>query len=301
MKNTITTIIPAYRNTELFLKNLSHNKKFLSSTEVIIVNDYPQEDITKSVLAILPDAVVITNKKNLGFSGTINRGVESAKGEYLMFLNSDVQLLDSTFLKAIPLFQSHTKLFAVSFAQKTNDGKIVGANTGAYKRGFIVHKGRTTTTLSPNLWAEGGAMICRKELYLGLGQLDTMYSPFYEEDRDLSYRAWKSGYEVLFDPSIIVNHNHESTIKSYFDTSKVQTIAFRNLFLFHWKNLDDVDFRIIHLLFLPFHLLKAVLTGNIELIKGFMLAISHFPSIFHVKNKNYYGDREVLSKFTYVE
>ena len=61
-------------------------------------------------------------------------------------------------------------------------------------------------------------------MWLKLGGMDTLYSPFYWEDIDLSYRAWKSGYQILYDPNIIVEHHHESTIAKYFDKKKVSDI-----------------------------------------------------------------------------
>ncbi|PJE58197.1 MAG: glycosyltransferase family 2 protein, partial [Candidatus Portnoybacteria bacterium CG10_big_fil_rev_8_21_14_0_10_36_7] len=48
-----------------------------------------------------------------------------------------------------------------------------------------------------------------------LNGFDELYSPFYWEDIDLSYRAWKTGYTVLFDPQVLVEHHHETTIRTF--------------------------------------------------------------------------------------
>lgn len=107
--------------------------------------------------------------------------------------------------------------------QKEKDGKIVGANFGYFQNGLIQHSARInfdTAQSTKNFWAEAGAAIYRRDLFIKLGMMDELFSPFYWEDIDISYRVWKAGYEIKFDPSIVVEHHHESTIGKYFDKKK---------------------------------------------------------------------------------
>ncbi|GIW64222.1 MAG: hypothetical protein KatS3mg092_0155 [Patescibacteria group bacterium] len=81
----ISIIIPVYKNYEMFYKYLEINKKFISDCEVIIMNDYPFENITKKTKEILKTAKVFNNKKNLGFAVNVNKGVKKATKKICFF------------------------------------------------------------------------------------------------------------------------------------------------------------------------------------------------------------------------
>lgn len=301
MTRHISIVIPVYRNTKLFLHNLAINKPFIESCEIIVVNDYPPNDITAAVQEIIPQSKVILHATTKGFGQTINDGVSRATGQYVMFMNTDVTLNDARFTESVLQFEKSPKLFAVSFAQKDRENNIHGGNKGSFFDGFIRHSGRPANKISPNLWAEGGSMICRRDLFIKFQGFDELYSPFYEEDKDLSYVALKSGYSVFFDPSIVVNHHHGSTIGSYFEKAKIKTIAHRNLFIFHWKNITDTDLFYKHLLAIPKMILSTLLHGDVTLVIGFLQALVRLPVIItkrHNQEKYFIKtDAEVLSQF----
>ena len=45
----------------MFFKYLELNKKYFAGCEVIVMNDYPQENITKKAKKIYPEAIIILN------------------------------------------------------------------------------------------------------------------------------------------------------------------------------------------------------------------------------------------------
>lgn len=279
----------------MFFKYLEINKKFFSNCEVIIMNDYPGEDIAKPIQKIYSNAIVINNKKNLGFAGNVNQGVIKASRDFVFLMNSDVVLKDDTFLTALKYFKDDNDLFAVGFSQIEQDGKIVGANRAYFQNGLInhTHLQPTNYTLQPSpiFWAEGGSSIFKKKVFVDLGSFDELYNPFYWEDIDLSYRAWKSGYKILYDPNIKVEHHHESTIGKYFDRYKILRTAFRNQLIFHWKNLTDKDLILKHLLNIPRYIF----------FPGFFDALVKLPKVLKSRKKTVKlfkkTDKEILDLF----
>lgn len=278
----------------MFFKYLEINKKYFAGCEVIVMNDFPGENITDPVLKIYPEAIIINNEKNLGFAGNVNTGVLKAKREFVFLMNSDVVLIDNSFLTALKHFEENNDLFAVGFAQIEKDGKIVGANRAYFQNGLINHSYQLVAShqqLISNFWAEGGSSIFNKKLFIGLGMLDELFNPFYWEDIDLSYRAWKVGYRILYDPNIKVEHHHESTIGKYFDKSKILKTAFRNQLIFHWKNLTDKDLILKHILNIP----------KLIFVPGFIDALIKLPKILQVRKKTVKlfvkSDKEILSLF----
>jgi len=278
----------------MFYQYLEINKKYFDGCEVIVMNDYPQENIIKTTTKIVPEAKVFNNKKNLGFAGNVNLGVLKAKRNYIFLINSDVVLKDNSFLNALDYFKKDRRLFAVGFAQIEKDGKIVGANRAYFNNGLINHSQQLISNFQQpisNFWAEGGSSIFRKKLLVNLGLFDEFYNPFYWEDIDLSYRAWKAGYKILYDPNIKVEHYHESTIGKYFDKSRILKIAFRNQMIFQWKNLTDKDLILKHLLNIP----------KFIFIPGFFDALIRLPKILQARKKTIKlfvkSDKEILSLF----
>jgi len=261
--------------------------------EIVIVNDNPEVNLEKD-LAVYKNVILIQNNKNLGFGSAVHTGIMKAQNDFIVLLNDDVILHDESYNDALIYFKKDARLFAAGFAQKEKNGEIVGKNTIFWKRGLLFHK-KNNTAKGITAWAEGGACMIDKEKYLMLGGFSHVYSPFYWEDIDLSYRAWKSGFSVLFDSHIVMTHHHESTIAAHFDKRFINTIAFRNQFLFIWKNITDGALIINHWLFLPFNLVYYLLKGRPEFIMGFLKAL---PYVLAMKKTAYpLSDAKVLDKF----
>jgi len=273
----ISTIIPVYKKTDVFLKNLKTNYPFIKETEIVIINDDPETSIKN----LLKDYQVklIENKVNLGFGKSINKGIKYSTKKFVFLLNSDVILSNSSFKNSIRLFDEEKNLFAVGFAQTEKNNQIVGKNSIYWKNGFFRHKKAPNIFFGKTAWAEGGSSIFSKEKFLELGGFDELYSPFYWEDIDISYRAWKKGYKVLFDPNILVEHHHESTISTYFSSKIIKKISYRNQLIFIWKNITDRNLIFSHfLLFIP-NIINLLLKGEFDFISGFFSAVSKISKI----------------------
>ena len=267
----ISVIIPTYKNKWSLLHNLKHNIPYLDRAEIIIVNDNPRIDLKKD-LGKFTNVILIENEKNCGFGESVNRGVKKAKHPYVMLLNDDVLFQNDAYESAIDHFTKDSSLFAVGFAQKEKDGNIVGKNRFFWRRGLFFHQKANDLKSGETGWAEGGACIIDRKKFEELGGFDLMYSPFYWEDIDLSYRAKKAGYKIIFDPGIVVEHHHESTIGKHFSKDFVKTIAFRNQFLFMWKNATSRE-KLIHFFFFPFNLCYYLFKGEFAFVKGFFEAV----------------------------
>ena len=313
----ISIIIPNYNGEVILKKNLP--KVFESikdykngKVEIIIPND-PSTDNSKDVIATFIQSlkkthvtgitIDNTDKKESGFSKNVNRGITFATGDILILLNSDV-IPHKNFL--IPLLKHFTdeKVFAVACMDESVEGNTVvkrGRGTGRWQRGFLMHK-EGDLNKSNTLWASGGSSAFRKSVWDRLHGLDPLYNPFYWEDIDISYRALKSGYKIIFEKESIVMHEHDKgAIKTSFKSDHIQTIAYRNQFIFVWKNITDRDLIRNHIFWLPYHVVKALLRKDKNFLQGLILAIKLLPKVLHAKSEIrklfVMKDKEIIASF----
>lgn len=274
----ISVIIPVYKNKTEFLKNLEHNMKFLVDCEIIVVNDDPSKSLSQDFKSI-PKVVLIENEQNMGFGQTVNIGVNHSHNDYIMLLNSDVILNDVNFLHTLIQFKTNPSLFGISFAQRERNNAVIGKNRIYWADGFFSHSKSPDLIYGKNGWAEGGTCMLDKSKFLTIGGFDTLYSPFYWEDVDLSYRAWKSGYEIIFDPATEMIHHHESTIGKYFSKNFIQTIALRNQLIFIWKNITDKSLLAQHSTTVLKMMARATIKGEFFKIQAILQAMARLPTI----------------------
>ncbi|OGG04420.1 hypothetical protein A2W14_01940, partial [Candidatus Gottesmanbacteria bacterium RBG_16_37_8] len=268
----ISVIIPNYNSQLLLQKNLPRVIAQSEGAEIIVVDDASDDDSVLFIKKNYPEVLVLEKKKNTGFSSTVNFGVKHAKGDLLIFLNSDVYPRQDYLQPLLPFFNRHDT-FAVGMLQECYEhGRIVlrGAGAGEFKRGFLIHR-RGDVNKNSTLWVSGGAGIFRKSVFLKLGGFREIYDPFYWEDIDLSYRAVKLGYKIYFErKSIVVHRQEDSSIRSKYTASRIKTIAYRNQFLFVWLNFKQPVNLLRHLLWLPLHLIKI---KDKEFIRGLKEAL----------------------------
>ncbi|HUQ85036.1 MAG TPA: glycosyltransferase family 2 protein [Candidatus Limnocylindrales bacterium] len=285
----LSIIIPNYNGEKLLQKNLplvleAVNTYKRGRVEIVIPDD-PSTDNSRNVIKKFIEGnkyrnitiLTINNdrKKEAGFSKNVNRGVGIATGDILILLNSDVYP-NKDFLEPLLNGFEDERVFAIGCLDESHEnGKKVlrGRGTGSFKRGFLAHRAGEIDQKT-TFWVSGGSGAFRRKIWEKLGGFDPLYDPFYWEDIDMSYRAQKSGYKVLFDSRSVVTHEHEKgTVKEMFDEQFVKKISYRNQFIFVWKNITDSKLLIEHVLWLPYHFLKAILSGDWPFLKGFILAI----------------------------
>jgi GT2 family glycosyltransferase len=307
----ISVIIPNYNGEELLKKNLEKVYKEVSSyksgkTEILVVDDGSSDQsaaFLNEFSKTHQNCKVLVNSKNLGFAPTVNRGVDASIGEIIILLNTDVYP-EEGFLEPLLKHFSDAEIFAVGCLDRSvENGRVVlrGRGLGEWKKGFLVHR-RGEVDKQNTLWVSGGSGAFRKTIWEKLGGFNNLYAPFYWEDIDLSYRALKSGYEILFEPKSVVVHEHEKgAIKSKYSEFKIKTIAYRNQFIFVWENVTDFPLRITHIIWLPYHFAKAIINSDWALYLGFFEAFILLPKI--IKSRLSYEklfakkDKEILKDY----
>ena len=235
----VSVVIPCYNTAELLRKNLplvlvASQNPGNNIGEVIVVDDASTDGSADVVKKEFPQIRLIKHRVNRGFSAAVNTGARMAKGELICLLNTDV-IPEKNFLEAAIAHFNRKEVFAVSFHEKDYSWA-----KGDFREGYLSHSmGKESLEAHPSLWANGGSALFRRDYWMALGGMDEkLFTPFYWEDMDLSYRAYKRGFVVLWEPNARVEHKHESTM-GQLSKSYIQRIRERNELFFIWKNITS--------------------------------------------------------------
>jgi len=191
----ISVIIPAYNSIQFITKCLDALKQSTyKSYEVILVDDGSTDD-TASVAEDM-GCRVFTMESQSGPAVARNFGSKQAKGEILLFIDSDV------FVKVDTL-----ELVASTFSKSLEISALFGSyDDTPYEQDFLsqyrnllhhyVHQNSNPDAAT--FWAGCGAV--RKNIFLELNGYD--YKRFAEpsiEDIELGYRMREKGYKIKLD------------------------------------------------------------------------------------------------------
>lgn len=148
-------------------------------------------------------------------------------------------------------------VFAVGCLEYESDleGEKSGKNKIWFERGMFHHSKADNFISGETAWASGGSAMFDREKWLDLEGFDQRYYPAYWEDTDISFRAKKWGWRVLFDEEAVVLHKHESTNSEVFGQKKMENISWKNACSFTWKN-GNLFQKLAYLLWKPYWVWK---------------------------------------------
>lgn len=235
----VSVIVPVYNGRELLERNLpllikAGKIKENRISEIILVDDASEDRSVDFVKKNFSQVRLIKHRINRGFSATVNTGVRSARERLVTLLNTDVAPKED-FLAPIFRHFKNPQILGVSLHERG-----YGWAKGKFEQGFITHSPADESQFpQETFWVSGGSGVFRRDYWVRLGGMDEkLFSPYYWEDVDLSYRALKRGYKLLWEPKAEITHEHEATIKKI-SKKKRQRIQERNQLLFIWKNLTS--------------------------------------------------------------
>lgn len=274
---SISIIIPNWNGKNLLQKHLPAVIKAAKDHEIIVVDDASTDDSVDFIANHYPHVRLIKKKSHDGFSSTVNVGVTHALGDIVVLLNSDVEPEEHFLEYLLPHF-SDSSVFAVGCMDKSVEGDQIilrGRGIAYWHKGMIMHE-RGEVDKTDTAWVSGGSGAFRRSYWMRLGGMDELFNPFYWEDIDLSYRARKSGYRIIFEPRSVVIHRHEEgMIKTTIKPSHVKRVAYRNQLFCIWKNITDYFYLCEHAIYLHVRLIQSFIKGDVSFLLGYLDALKH--------------------------
>ncbi len=241
-------VIPNWNGRDLlekYLPSVVAAAERVSGSEVIVVDNGSTDGSAAFVAERFPQVRIVALEKNLGFGGGSNAGFRAAQHDIVVLLNSDMRV-EPDFLRPLLDGFSDAQVFSVSCQIFFSDPNKVREETGLtefwWERGNLRIRHRTEPTireLYPCAYGGGGSCAFDRRKFLRLGGFDELFAPFYLEDTDLGYMAWKRGWKNLYQPASVVYHEHRGTIGRRFSEAYIQGVLKKNFLLFTWKNIHE--------------------------------------------------------------
>ncbi|HUQ92069.1 MAG TPA: glycosyltransferase [Bryobacteraceae bacterium] len=248
-------VIPNWNGRDLLAKYLPSVATALEGNpdnEIIVVDDGSTDGSAEFLSEHFPNVTVIALSKNVGFGRSSNAGFTAARNDIVVLLNSDMRVAEN-FLQ--PLLDGFTdeKVFAVSCQIFFSDPDKVRQETGLtqvwWDHGRVGARHRLDGKIQdvfPCFYAGGGSSAFDRRKFLELGGFDHLLKPFYLEDTDLGFLAWKRGWKVFYQPRSVVWHEHRGTIGRSHPPHYINNIVQKNFLLFLWKNLHEPSRLLLH-------------------------------------------------------
>ncbi len=280
-RQAATVVIPNWNGRDLLEKYLSSVVKAIEANprnEVIVVDDASTDGSAAFVRQRFPDVRVLELEKKHGFGGGSNAGIRAANNDIVVMLNNDMRVMPD-FLK--PLLDGFTdeKVFAVScqifFSDPARKREETGQTQAWWANGALRVRHRADPAvggLFPCFYGGGGSCAFDRRKLLELGGFDSLLKPFYLEDTDLGYMAWKRGWKVMYQPASVVYHEHRGTIGKRFSTRYIDSVLKKNYLLFAWKNIHEWGKLLEQLAF-------AFSSSAVSLVAGESPERSNYPAI----------------------
>jgi GT2 family glycosyltransferase len=151
------------------------------------------------------------------------------------------------------------------------------------------------------LHALGGQSIYDREKFLALDGFDTLFSPFYHEDLDVSWRAYRQGWRVIYEPRAVMVHRGATTAGRLYSREQLDAFMQKNLLLFMWKNLRGKGMLPKNLLWLAPRVAAALLKRDRAYLRGLAGALPRAGAALRAgsasRSSAKLSDEEILALF----
>jgi GT2 family glycosyltransferase len=305
MKKQTAIVILNWNGKKLLEQFLPHLLRHTPPDEVdiIVTDNGSTDDSVEFLKQQYPDIFIQVLGKNYGFAEGYNRALADLDYEWVVLLNSDVEVSPGWFRLAMDYLNAHPEICALqpkilsykdrsSFEYAGASGGFLDKNGYPFCRGRILNtteidNGQYDNTLQI-FWASGACLFIRLKEYKEADGLDADFFA-HQEEIDLCWRLNARGKKIACVPQSVVYHVGGATLEK--ENPEKTYLNFRNNLLMLYKNLPNPEYRKI--MFIRFFLdyLSAVhftLKGHIPN----MIAIVKARRDFSKMKKQYKHIRE---------
>jgi GT2 family glycosyltransferase len=257
-----------------------------TESEIVIVDDAGKDGTVEWLRSTLPNRVrLFEHDRNLGFAAACQTGFEQARFPVVLLLNNDVRLRADAIGPMARHFQDPL-VFAVTgkiFNQKgdilCNGGKVARFRRGMWStyENYDVLPGVDSEVALLSFTAIGAFSAFDREKFIQVGGFDILAAMV--EDVEISYRGWKRGWIIKYEPASIAYHDASQTMDRRYRRRTLDKISRRSRILMHWMLLHDGRMFAEHLLSVAIRVLTGWLVLDWRFYWAVCSGLAHLPAI----------------------
>lgn len=205
------------------------------NVETIVVDNDSKDGSVEFLKPLFPNVKFISLKENVGFGRANNIGFKESKGKYILILNPDTILEETTLSTMYDYMEKHGEVGISGCKVLNSDGSFQPACRrgfptpwASFSKLFGLQKlfpgsklfgkyNQTFRSVDETYYIDaviGAFMFCRREVIEQTGGFDPDFF-MYGEDIDLCFRAHKAGWKIAYVHSCsIIHYKGESTRRS---------------------------------------------------------------------------------------
>ncbi|MDR0230630.1 MAG: glycosyltransferase family 2 protein [Dysgonamonadaceae bacterium] len=266
--------------------------------DLIVANNASTDGSVDFIKSTHPEIQLIQLDKNYGFAEGYNRIIAQLEYQYVVLLNSDVEVTPNWLEPALNYLETHPDIVALqpkilSYKDKTSF-EYAGACGGyldvygyPFCRGRILHVVEKDTHQYEScvdiLWASGACLFVKTEEYKNAGGLDPSFFA-HQEEIDFCWRLASRGKRIVCLPTSVVYHVGGATLSM--ENPKKTFLNFRNNLLMIYKNMPEKQLR--NTLRVRFFLdILAALVFFLKRERGNLMAVFNARKEFRKNKKQY--------------
>jgi GT2 family glycosyltransferase/glycosyltransferase involved in cell wall biosynthesis/2-polyprenyl-3-methyl-5-hydroxy-6-metoxy-1,4-benzoquinol methylase len=246
----LVSIVITTDNKENTVKCLNSifSKTSYDNYEVVIVTNSKLGEFIKTSFAPKHQIRIINFDKPFNNSAKLNEGAKGSKGEYLLFLNDDIEILHSDWIEALLEMFQRKEVGAVA-------GKMLYENNTIQHAGMVTNVRNLVDTLFHqqdkdsrvyfnfvntirNVSVMSGAcMMVPKKVFDMTNGYDPINTGIIHSDVDFCFKIRELGKLLVYTPFCEVLHYGHGTIGKSPDRKKLERISQSNVYLLkRWSN-----------------------------------------------------------------
>lgn len=258
----------------------------VTNFEIIVVDNASNDNSKEIICSEFSNIIWIQNQENEGFGRANNKGIEIAKGEFILLLNSDVTVKDDTIIKCLEHVKSDNNigvlgcklLYPNNSTQKSYYYYIADYN-GVLKYNLFLDYIYKFTQPKKIKAVMGAFMMFPSKIFEEVGKFDPDFF-MYAEEIHLCYRISKKNYKIVYFEETFAIHHHGASSNSVWSVKQ----NYLSEALLFYKVKGFMGYCLYHLIFLFNTLTNSILMWKLNNAyrRSFIeMTMAYYSNFFH--------------------
>ncbi|MDR1407161.1 MAG: glycosyltransferase family 2 protein [Tannerella sp.] len=219
--------------------------------DIVVADNGSTDGSVEMLRAKFPTVRIIAFSRNHGFAEGYNRAIAEVETDYVVLLNSDVEVTPHWLDQPVGMLDADGTLAGVQPKIRSYNAprhfEYAGAAGGWIDRyGYPFCRGRVLSVVEEDrgqydtpadvFWTSGACTVMRRTAYLEAGGLDAYFFA-HQEEIDLCWRLGARGFRFRYAPGSTVYHVGGATLRA--ESPHKTFLNFRNNLLMIYKNMPD--------------------------------------------------------------